>query len=829
MRTASARRFLHELRRRKVFRAAAVYAVVAWGFVQVTSVVAPALFLHPLVVTGVVVLAIVGFPVAMTLAWAFDITFSGIDRTEPLPAASATQAADPPPVPRPLTPLVGRERELDEVTSLLTTARLVTLTGPGGVGKTRLALELADQLAAGGARTVWFVELAALTDDALVDQAVAAAVRVREEAGRPHAETLGRHLSGQRGVLVLDNCEHVVGACARLAESLLRQCAALRILATSQEAFAVAGEARYVLRPLQVPVPSTRSTAASVAGSAAVRLFVERARSAVSGFALTDANADAVGRICRQLDGIPLALELAAARVRVLSAEEIASRLDDRFGLLAGGTRTALPRQQTLLALLDWSYDLLSADEQALLVRLSVFAGGFTLEAAESLRSGDHGGEVLDTLTGLVDKSLVMVDAATPIRYRLLETVRQYAAGHLAAATAAALRDALAAYFAQLVQRAAPMLEGPDEAPWLAVLEREHDNIRGAIARVIETGDAERALQLAGPLARFWRVRGHLAEGRRQLTALLDVAGGLPRRGAAAARALHGAGWLARDEGDYNAARTLFSQSLAAARAADDALGVAWALVGMGFLDRYEGRYAEARDVLLEAQQTAERAGLRVPLAAALGNLGLVARDLGDFGEARRLLERSLEVARSLGDRLGIAWALTNLGLIASFDHEPVAAHTLLEEALALWRALGDRQNIASALSNIGHIAIGEGDHVRAHRCLLESLELLREAGDRRGLAFVLERFVALAAARGKPHLALAVAAHAAALRESIGARQPPSLQAAYESLIEETQRGIPPEARRAAERTGSTLTLDDVVARLAELEPDGAPAGGAE
>jgi predicted ATPase/class 3 adenylate cyclase len=503
-----------------------------------------------------------------------------------------------------LTRFVGRERELAAVQQLLLAERLVTLTGAGGVGKTRLALRLAAELLDGFADGVWLADLAPLADPMLVPQAVASALAVREQPERPLVQTLQDVLRPKHLLLLLDNCEHLVAACAALAEALLRACPELRILATSREALGIAGEATWRVPPLASPDPERLPSLESLVQYEAVRLLLDRAELAAPSFTITQQNAAAVAQVCQQLDGVPLALELAAARIKVLSVEQLAARLSDRFRLLTGGSRSALPRQQTLRALVDWSYDLLTEPEQVLFRRLAVFAGGCTLDAAEGVCAGDgiEPGEVLEHLARLVDKSLVIADPspASELRYRLPETIRQYSAEKLGeAGEGATLRGRHRDWWLALAERTGPGALDPQRLAWL---EREYDNLRAALRWSIDSGQAEPGLRLAAGLCDFWYARGYFSEGCAWLAELLA----LPATTAATARAraLEWAGRLAYlqgDEldrqriatslvalghgalrrGDALRAQLLFNESLGLARDAGDHLAMVLCLEGL--------------------------------------------------------------------------------------------------------------------------------------------------------------------------------------------------------------------------------------------------------
>ena len=504
-----------------------------------------------------------------------------------------------------LTSFVGRERELAAVQQLLLVERLVTLTGAGGIGKTRLALQAAADLVDQFPDGVWLVDLAPLADPMLVPQAIATAVGVREQPEHPLLQTLEDFLRSRHLLLVLDNCEHLVAACAALADRLLRACPRLRILATSREPLGIAGETAWRVPPLTSPDPEHLPSLASLAQYEAVRLLLDRADLAAPSLALTQRNAAAVAQVCQQLDGLPLALELAAARVKVLSFEQLAARLGDRFRLLTGGSRSALPRQQTLRALVDWSYDLLTAPEQVLFRRLAVFAGGCTLEATEAVCAGDgiEPGEVLEHLARLVDKSLVVAEpsAAGEVRYRLPETIRQYSSDKLAqAGEGATLRGRHRDWCLALAERTGQEVLDPQR---LMSLEREYDNLRSALRWSVDSGEAEAGLRLATSLCDFWQVRGYSSEGCAWLAELLALPAAATAT-TARARALEWAGRLAYLQGDdldrqrivmsllalghaalrrrdALRARLLFNESLGLARDAADHLAVALGLEGL--------------------------------------------------------------------------------------------------------------------------------------------------------------------------------------------------------------------------------------------------------
>ena len=497
------------------------------------------------------------------------------------------------------TSFVGRESELTQICTLLTTARLLTLTGSGGCGKTRLALQVAADLLDGEGDGAWLVELAPLTDPNLVPATIASVLGLKEEPGKPITQSLVEYLKNKHLLLVLDNCEHLLDACAKLADTLIRQCPRVHILASSREALGIAGELTYRVPSLSLPDSSKHQTPESLSPFESVQLFIERALFQQSTFAVTNANAPALASICHRLDGIPLAIELAAARVRSLSVEEINGKLDQCFRLLTGGSRTALPRQQTLRALIDWSYDLLSETEKQVLERLAVFAGGWTLEAAEAVCASDdvEDWEVLDHLTSLTDKNLVIAEQKHGhTRYQLLETVRQYARDRLQERGGGEVWcERHLAYFVDLAEQAEPQMSRQEQSIWYTRLETEHDNFRAALTWACKDGsDPESGLQLVGCLWRFWYNRAD-SEGRVWCQLALEIEGKRIRRHAEVLRrhaeVLNGAGTLAYGQGDYTAAHSLYEESLTLHRDQGNRWGVATSLSNLGTLSRDQGNY----------------------------------------------------------------------------------------------------------------------------------------------------------------------------------------------------------------------------------------------
>lgn len=713
-----------------------------------------------------------------------------------------------------LTSFIGREREMKEIKELLQQTRLLTLTGSGGCGKTRLALQVAADLLEDYPDGVWFIDLSVLTDPALVPSTAAATLGIHEEPGRPALTTLAEALKSRTLLLILDNCEHLVGACAQLAEALLRTCPNLRIVATSREALGIAGEVTWRVPSLSLPQPSEIAQTDSLARITqyeAVRLFIERAEAASSGFRVTPQNIGAIVQICRRLDGIPLAIELAAARVKVLSVEQIAARLDDRFRLLTGGSRTALPRQQTLRAMMDWSYELLNERERMLFRRLSAFAGGFTLEAAEAVCTDEHipPYEILDLLTNLVSKSLVVFEERDEeARYRLLETVRQYARDKLLeTGEAARMRDRHRDWFLAFAERAEGALQGPDQALWLKRLETEHDNLRAALEW--SSSDPERGLCLASALWLFWYLRGYVSEGREWLKQFLTAHAPTPLR----AKALYGASMLARAQDDYAQATALLEESLKLYRAVNDKRGVASVLGNLGVIAFARGDYTRAAQLHKESLEHFRELGDTVGIASALSELGNVALYQSDMARAEELLEESLALSRAAQDDQGVALALRRLGAVLLQKGERARAKALLQESLELYRGLGAVPGMASVLNSLGMVALSEGDPQRADMLLRESLIKYRDVGDKWHIALCLDRLARVAAARGEWERAARLLGAEEALREAIGAPLPPSEHDGREQTLKLTHEHLGEESFAAAWADGYAMKLDQAIA----------------
>jgi non-specific serine/threonine protein kinase len=663
--------------------------------------------------------------------------------------ATAPHAAVRGRVPRPITQLIGRSKEIEEVAARVRVSRVVALVGAGGVGKSRLAVEVGAVLAADFAAGVWFVELAALSDPALVVSSVASAIGLRVRSPQPTIEALCEYLRYQQVLLVLDNCEHVINSCGALAARLLTACEGLRILATSRQPLGMIGEVAW-----RVP---------SLAESDAVQLFLERAEDAQP-VSSVRANLDTVALICRQLDGIPLAIELAAVRTKSLSLAQIAERLDARFQLLTSGNRAALPRHQTLRATMDWSYQLLSDAERRLLSRLAVFAGGWTLEAAERV----CGDTVLDTLSALIDKSLVVFDG----RYRMLETVRQYARERMSASgEQAEYRDRHLAYFVGLAEEAEPHIFGGEhDKSWVVQLEVEHDNVRAAFDWA-ETNDsgAESALRMVAALHWFWFARSHITEGHARMTAAL-------RRREQASDPVQG-------------------RALAAA----------------GFVAMWMGDFANMRAPLREALMSAERVGDDRLRSYALCGLGAAALFLGDLTEAGTLLQRAVAIARGLDSVLTI-FALYWLATLGEAAADFAAARRVLRDGIALANELQNKPALAHLHYRHGHCAHTQGELGEARTHYVASLEVLVETGDQWGLSQALDALGCLAADEGDAERATAVLGAAETVRLRVGAQILPSEQKDHDRAVLAARGAQGDEAFADAWTKGRELPLNEAL-----------------
>jgi predicted ATPase/DNA-binding SARP family transcriptional activator/DNA-binding CsgD family transcriptional regulator len=681
------------------------------------------------------------------------------------------------------TAFVGREREMLEVKRALPMTHLLTLTGAGGSGKTRLALKVGRNLVGTYPDGVWLVELAPLSEGKLVPQAVADALSVAEQSGRSLADALVDALHEKKLLLVLDNCEHLVDAAAQLADIFLSSCPRLRIVATSREALGVEGELVWRVDPLSVPEADRDTHGAPAVGELvrydAVRLFVERARLRSPHFELTAENAGAVAQICRGLEGMPLAIELAAARVGTLPVEQISERLEDSLKLLRSDSRTAAPRQRTLRATLDWSHNLLPAEERALLRRLSAFAGGWTVEAAEAVGRDDGNEEedVLELLSKLVDKSLVVAEvrAGDVRRYRLLEPVRQYARKRLEeSGEADVVRRRHAAFFLALAEEAEPQLAGAQQQEWAERLEEEHDNLRASLSWSLEK-EPETTLRLAGRLARFWEMRARFLEGSGWLEAALRQSGRAEAATDAATRAklLTETGTFVWHRGDYERATVLHGEALELYRELGDDGGVAFARLC----------------------------------------LGTQHLEMGDNERAARLYKAALALSRSIGDKRTILYALEALAELARRSGDYERAKTLGMECIALAREMEDKWELAHAIARVGMLTFWSGDdHDSAERFLKEGLALSQETGDWEYVAYCLEGFAGLAGARVQGVRAARLWGAAESLRSTIGAPPTPEARRYYDRSMAAARALLGEAAWEAAFAEGSAMSAEEAV-----------------
>jgi predicted ATPase/DNA-binding CsgD family transcriptional regulator len=713
----------------------------------------------------------------------------------------------------PLTAIVGREREAAAVRDLLSSraARLVTLTGPGGVGKTRLAIEVAATLEA-GFDTVAFVPLAPVADAGLVAATIAQAVGL-EVSDETAASALTAHLRTGAMLLILDSVEHLPAAGPLLVE-LLGAAPGLAVLATSRASLRVSGEQRFPVPPLTLPDPGPLPPAATLDRFGAVRLFVDRARAVRPAFVVDDHNAGDVVEICRRLDGLPLAIELAAARVSIFPPHALLGRLARRRELLTDGAKDQPERLRSLRAGIAWSYDLLSADEQRLFRRLAVFAGGCTLAAAEA---ADPGGAspTLDLVAALVDQSLLqpVTDGGAEPRFAMLETIRAYAMERLeASGEALAARRAHAAWFRSLAERAEPGLRGPDQQHWRDVLEADLDNLRVALAwtqAAADPGDAEQGLLLVGALWYFWFQRGLTGEARRWLTLALARA----PKGRARAGALLGAGTLAWRQGDLAAANLHLEESAALWRDHDDRAGLAEALHVLGHVRFDQRDHLAARELFEESLQAYRRAGDTIGGLPLLGDLGLVAYHEGANATADGILRESLGRYREHGLKDRVAGALSLLGDLAQLagDHEQATAR--YQESLSLWEELRGTPGIASALHKLGQVSRSTGDLGTARARLAESLALQQELGNRQGIAECLAGMAGTAATGGDPERAARLLAASSALLEAIGVPLAPVDQAALARDLDATRERLGAAAWERAWAEGLALSAEEAIA----------------
>jgi predicted ATPase/serine/threonine protein kinase len=715
------------------------------------------------------------------------------------------------------TAFIGRERETADLRQLLSRpdVHLVTLTGPGGIGKTRLALQVAGEMADEFPSGICFVALSAIGERSLIVSAIAQAVGVRETGNTSLQENLMEYIGGLRQpmLLVLDNFEHLVSA-APLAAQMLSAGPQLKVVVTSQAPLHLYGEHEFPVPPLALPDPRSNPPLEVLSRLPAIELFVERARAVKHEFALTKENAPAVAAICSRLDGLPLAIELAAARIKLLSPSAMLTRLESRLSLLTGGARDLPARQQTLRNTVEWSYGLLNDAEQTLLRRFSVFTGGCTLEAVEAVcdTKGDLGLDVLDGMASLVDKSLAQqveqVDLET--RFIMLSAVREYALERLAQSNdESATRRAHAAYYLVLAEEGAEEIAAQPE--WLERYEVEHENIRAAIDYLIKTGDAEWGLRLGAALFRFWETREHLTEGRDAMSRLLALEGSRTRP-KLRARLLFAAGVLAAAQCDYGSARPLFEESLDTCVGLDDNRGVAVALNALGVNARDRGELTDASLLFERCSAIWKDFGDPADIARALSNLASVMKLQGNYERASSLYNECLTIFRQAGDGAGAAWTLNYLGDVAREKADLVAARSFCEQSLSEFRRLHDSWGIASALSDLASLSCDQGNNAEARRLYGESIKVFQELGHKRGVARALECLAVSAAAQSNAEQSLHWAGAAAALRQQLGVPLMPAEQRRLEKALEFARRTLGNAAGLTAWMEGWAMPVEQAI-----------------
>ena len=714
------------------------------------------------------------------------------------------------------TAFIGRDPEITAVKELLLRpeVHLVTLTGPGGIGKTRLGLQVAEALTDHFAGGAYYVPLAPVSDPKLIAPAIAQTLGLRETGGQSPLETLKAHLQNSLRLptlLVLDNFEHLVAEAPMVAE-LLASSVQLRLLVTSRAPLHIYGEHEYPVPPLELPDLKSVPEVEVLIRYPAVALFIQRARAVKPDFEVNHENAAAVATICARLDGLPLAIELAAARIKLLSPSAMQTRLESRLQLLTGGARDLPTRQQTLRGAIDWSYGLLSVGEQMLFRRLSVFVSGCTLEAVEAVcnTQGDLEVDGLDGMASLVDKSLLqrVERGEGESRFVMLDTIREYGLERLAASgEEAATRRAHAAYCLVLAEEGA----ASTQAEWLDLFEMEHDNLGAAMDWLIQTGNAEWGLRLGAALFRFWESREYFAEGRDRLAKVLKLEAAtdptLPR-----ARALFAAGALAGAQADYVSACSLLRENLEIARELKDDWGVAVSLNALAVTTRDRGGIAESRSLFEESLALWRELGDRTAVARALSNLASAVNLQGDHALARSLYEECLSIFKQLGDATGMAWSLNHQGDAARSHGDPAGARALYEQSLAIFRELGDRWGIAGSLADLGNLTRDQKDYAASQALYRESIRIFQELGHKRGVARLLECFACSAAAQLQPVRSLRLAGAAAALRQVLGAPLPPVEQAQVEKRLEPARKALSNAAASAAWLEGWGMPVEKAV-----------------
>jgi predicted ATPase len=717
------------------------------------------------------------------------------------------------------TVFIGREREVAAVKEMLLRedVRMVTLTGPGGIGKTRLALQVASEVSERFDGGICFIPLAAVTDALLIPSIVAQGLGIRE-TGRPVSiQSVKEYLQDSRSNLLLffDNFEHMLAAAPVVAE-LITAVHKLRVLVTSRAPLHVYGEYEFPVPPLALPDLQSGTSREILSKNPTIALFMARAVAVKPNFELTEENAQAVATICTRLDGLPLAIELAAARIKLLSPSAMQLRLESSLQLLTGGPKDLPMRQQTLRRTIDWSYDLLSPAEQKLFRRVSVFVGGCTLEGVEAVcnTKQDLEVDVLDGMGSLVNNSLVrqIEQSAGEPRFALLDTVREYGLERLAASgEEAAIKRAHAAYYLVLAEDCAAQAADPASTEWISLLEVEHNNCRAALDWLTRRGNAEWGLRLGAALFQFWETREHLTEGRDRLEKLLKLDGAAAHSNSRA-RVLFAAGVLAGEQGDHRATHALLQESLQIARELNDTRGVGIALNALAATARDDGEMSTARSLFEESLAVWRGLNDRAMVARTLSNVASVAKSQRNYALARSLHEESRVIFEELGDSTCMAWSLNYQGDVAQEQGEVSVARELYEQSLRIFRKLGDKWGVAGCLMDLGNMARDEGDEKKSRAHYAESMKLFQELGQKRGIARLLDCLACSAALQSQPERALRLAGSAAAMRRVLGAPLPVAEQTRLEKTLDLARQSISPAKAAAAWMDGWTMATDKAI-----------------